>query len=95
MNLCCLVCIDKQLVTVGKLSRVGNSNAKAFTTDPKFVVKLLVDSKAGRLTKKKFKSSSVRCFLLFDSQFEVPLPPVLQLSPRRGRSSDSRRKFYK
>ena len=43
MNLCRLVCIDKQLVTVGRLSQAGNSNAKTFTTDPKFVTKLLVD----------------------------------------------------
>lgn len=48
MNLCRLVCIDKLLVTVGKLSQAGNSNAKPFTTDPKFVVKLLVDSIEGR-----------------------------------------------
>ena len=48
MNLCRLVCVDKQLVTVGRLSQAGNSNAKTFTKDPKFVVKLLVDSIEGR-----------------------------------------------
>jgi len=48
MNLCCLVCVDKQLVMVGGLSQVGNSNAKPFTTDPKFVVKILVDSMEGK-----------------------------------------------
>ena len=48
MNLCRLVCIDKQLATVGRLSGTGNSNAKSFTTDPKFVIKLLVDSIEGR-----------------------------------------------
>jgi len=47
MNLCRLVCIDKQLATVGDIS-AGNSNAKTFTKDPKFVVKLLVDSIEGR-----------------------------------------------
>ena len=48
VNLCRLVCVDKQLTTVGKLSNAGNSNAK-FTTDPEFVVKLLVDSIEGRM----------------------------------------------
>lgn len=47
MNLCRLVCIDKRLVTVGRIS-AGNSNAKTFTKDPKFVVKLLVDSIEGK-----------------------------------------------
>lgn len=48
MNLCRLVCVDKQLVTVGRLSQAGNSNTKTFAKDPKFVVKLLVDSIEGR-----------------------------------------------
>jgi hypothetical protein len=48
MNLCRLVCVDKRLVTVGRLSKAGNSNAKTFTEDPTFVVKLLVDSIEGR-----------------------------------------------
>ena len=47
VNLCRLVCVDKQLTTVGRLSNAGNSSAK-FTTDPEFVVKLLVDSIEGR-----------------------------------------------
>ena len=47
VNLCRLVCLDKQLTTIGKLSNAGNSNA-IFTTDPKFVVRLLVDSIEGR-----------------------------------------------
>lgn len=46
-NLCRPVCIDKQLATVGNVS-AGNSNSKTFTEDPKFVVKLLVDSTEGR-----------------------------------------------
>lgn len=45
MNLCRLVCVDKQLVTVGRMARVGgHSNVKSFTSNPKFVVKILVDS---------------------------------------------------
>lgn len=48
MNLCRLVCIDEQLVTVGSLSQAGNSNAKTLAKDHKFVVKLPVDSTEGR-----------------------------------------------
>ena len=48
MNLFCPVCIDKQLVTMGKIS-LGNSNANLeFARDPAFVVKLSVDSIEGR-----------------------------------------------
>jgi hypothetical protein len=46
INLGRLVCVDKQLVTVGHLSRAGNS--KTFTKDPKFIIKLLVDAIEGR-----------------------------------------------
>jgi len=48
MNLCRLVCVNKPLVTVGHLSQAGNSNAKTFAKDPKFVVKLPVNSIEGR-----------------------------------------------
>lgn len=47
VNLCRLVCVDKELTTIGELSKAGNSNAE-FATKPKFVVRLLVDSMEGR-----------------------------------------------
>lgn len=46
-TLCRMVSLDKQLVTVGRLSRPG-AHSKQFATDPKFVVMILVDSIEGK-----------------------------------------------
>lgn len=44
VNLCRFVHIDRNLLVTGRLPCVGNSNLKTFATDPKLVVKILVDS---------------------------------------------------
>jgi len=47
VNLCRLVHVDRDLIVAGRLPRMGNNSSKKvkpFVTDPKFVVKILLDS---------------------------------------------------
>ena len=47
VSLCRFVHIDRDLTTTGRLPRIGNNsikNVKPFATDPKFVIKILLDS---------------------------------------------------